>query len=416
VGGLALALGAASTDTTLPHSLQLIPSSLGGAFRTDALRLGDGGVVCALIMMFGCYVVAVELADRLPARTVIATIIALDVLVLLAPPLFSTDIFSYQAYGRMWASYGLNPYYHGPQAIALDPIYPYVGSKWIGAPTVYGPLFTLLSGALAGTSIAAGVIAFKGLALAATLGTVALLWRTAPLRGVDPVRSIALFGLNPLVVVYGIGGGHNDLLMAFALTAALYALLAGRPREGGAMVAVAVGVKLTAGLVLPFALAAPHARRRALAAGTACALAVVALVGWLVFGSSLVNLPGSIAQSQSAGDWHSIPGLISVKLGFGNVGHLAGGGLELAFVSICCYLLWRVWRGELDWVLASGWATVALLVTATSLLPWYVVWLLPLAALTSERRLWRAALVLTGVVQVLQLIDYIPHAAPWLGL
>jgi alpha-1,6-mannosyltransferase len=316
----------------------------------------------------------------------------------------------------MWASYGVNPYFHGPQAISLDPIYPFVGYKWVGSPTVYGPLFTLLSGALSGASVAAAVLAFKGLALAATLGTVALLWRTAPLRGVDPVRSVALFGLNPLVVVYGIGGGHNDLLMVFALTAALYALIAARPRDGGALVALAAGVKLTAGIVLPFALAAPQARRRRVAAGAAGTAAMIALVSSLEFGSGLMHLPTLISQSQSAGDWHSIPGLISVKLGFGNVGHPAGVVLELAFVSVCGYLLWRVRRSELDWVVAAGWATLALLVTATSLLPWYVVWLLPLAALSSERRLWRSALILTGLVLGLQLIDYIPHAVSWLGL
>jgi hypothetical protein len=55
-------------------------------------------------------------------------------------------------------------------------------------------------------------------------------------------------------------------------------------------------------------------------------------------------------------------------------------------------------------------------VTASSLLPWYVVWLLPLAGLSRDRRLWGAALILTGVVQTLQLIDYVPHGASSLGL
>jgi hypothetical protein len=52
---------------------------------------------------------------------------------------------------------------------------------------------------------------------------------------------------------------------------------------------------------------------------------------------------------------------------------------------------------------------VALLITASSLLPWYVAWLLPLAALASDRRLWRVAIVMTGVILAIQLIGYIPH-------
>jgi hypothetical protein len=60
-------------------------------------------------------------------------------------------------------------------------------------------------------------------------------------------------------------------------------------------------------------------------------------------------------------------------------------------------LLRRVWIGELDWITGAGWATVALLLTASSLLPWYVVWLVPLAALSSDRRLWLTAIVMTGL-------------------
>jgi alpha-1,6-mannosyltransferase len=424
VCGLTVALAAASTDQLLPQSVRPVPGALAGALRSGSFDLGRDGLVAVLIAMFGCYAVALQMAERLPARAVIATIVALDAVLLLAPPLLSTDIFSYQAYGRMWANYGVNPYFHGPETIALDPLYPYVGAKWVGAPTVYGPVFTLLSGLLAPASIAAGVLAFKALAVAATLGTVALLWRSALLRGLNPVRSAALFGLNPLVAVYGIGGGHNDLLMVCALSAAVYALLAQREHEGGALIVLAVGVKLTAGLVLPFALAAPSSdgsrrrerRGRRIAVGTLAALALIALVSTATFGAGPLHLPTLLERSQSSGDWHSIPGLISIKLGLGSLGHGAGIALGVAFAGTCAWLLRAVWRGTLDWIDGAGWATLALLVTASSLLPWYVVWLLPLAGLSRDRRLWRAALILTGVVQALQLIDYVPHGASSLGL
>ena len=63
-------------------------------------------------------------------------------------------------------------------------------------------------------------------------------------------------------------------------------------------------------------------------------------------------------------------------------------GLFAASLAGC---LWRVWQGQLDWIAGAGWAALALLVTAASLLPWYVAWLLPLAALGRDRRLWRAS-------------------------
>ena len=70
-----------------------------------------------------------------------------------------------------------------------------------------------------------------------------------------------------------------------------------------------------------------------------------------------------------------------------------------------------MWRGELDWIAGAGWAAFALFVTAASLLPWYVAWLIPLAALGRDARLWKASLVLTGVMGCFQLLAYIPHGS-----
>jgi hypothetical protein len=68
-----------------------------------------------------------------------------------------------------------------------------------------------------------------------------------------------------------------------------------------------------------------------------------------------------------------------------------------------------VWDGRLDWIDGAGWAAAILLLTASALLPWYVAWLIPLAALASDRRLWRVSLAMTGVVLAIQMLGYIPH-------
>ncbi len=46
------------------------------------------------------------------------------------------------------------------------------------------------------------------------------------------------------------------------------------------------------------------------------------------------------------------------------------------------HLLWRTWRGY-DWVAASGWALLAISVTSTWLLAWYILWPLPLAVVSA---------------------------------
>ncbi|MBV9466002.1 MAG: DUF2029 domain-containing protein [Solirubrobacterales bacterium] len=421
VCGLVISISAAQSDSLLPETVRPLPGSLAGLFGTGGPDIHAAGVIAVLSLMFVSYAVAVGAAQRLSARAVLMSIAALHALMLLAPPLLSTDIFSYQAYARMGALYGANPYLHGPYAIAHDPLFPYIGAKWSYMPTAYGPVFTGLSYILAPLSVAAGVIAYKSIAAVASLATVALVWNAARLRGLDPVKAAALVGLNPLLVVYGVGSGHNDLLMLLVLAAGTYVVLARRERAGGALMMLATGVKLTAGLLLPFALAGGGARRgrgprRDLLIGAGAAAAALIAFSAALFGGGALHLLATVRQSQSEGDWHSIPGFISTRLGLAPVGHVAGLALAGMFVLACCWLLRRVWRGELDWIDGAAWATVAMLLTASSLLPWYVAWLLPLAALASDRRLVRTSIVVTGVVMGIQLLGYIPHASTQFGL
>jgi alpha-1,6-mannosyltransferase len=418
VTGLLISISASHTAQLLPESVRPVPSSLAGPFGGAGIDLRSYGLIAVLVAMFACYALAVRAADRLPAKAVLTAIAALYALVLLAPPLVSTDIFSYGAYGRMGTVYGANPYLHGPAAIALDPLYPFIGAKWVTMPSAYGPVFTALSYVLAPLSIAASVLAYKAIAAIASLATIAAVWNAARWRGVDPVKAAALVGLNPLTVIYGVGGGHNDLLMLAAMVAGLYAIVQHRDRAGGGLLTLATGIKLTGGLLLPFAIAGGAIRRvgrRDIAIGAAIVGVVVAVVSFALFGSGTLHLPATIEHSQSVGDWHSVPGFISSRLGLGTIGHITGWVLTGAFLVCCFFLVRRVWRGQLDWIDGAGWATVAMLVSASSLLPWYAAWLMPLAALGTDRRLWRTAIWLTGVIQLIELVGYLPHGGT-LGL
>jgi alpha-1,6-mannosyltransferase len=414
VCALVISIAAAGTDVLLPESVRPLPNWLAGPFGSTGLDLGNDGVVVVMLTMLASYVVAVQAADRLSAPVVLMAIAALHALVLLAPPLLSTDVFSYQAYARMGAVYGTNPYLFGPHAIALDPLFPFVGAKWSYIPTAYGPVFTALSYVLAPVSIAASALAYKAIAALGSLASIALIWNAARLRGVNPVRAAALVGLNPLVVVYGVGGGHNDLLMLAVVLGAVNLMLQHRERAAGGMLVVGAALKLTAGLMLPFALAgaarrgAPS-RRRDVALGATVVGAVITVTSLALFGTGPVHMFTTLRQTQDEGDWHSIPGFISTRLGLGTIGHVVELVLGAVFLLIFCWLVLKAWRGQIDWIDGAGWATLAMIVAAGALLPWYVAWLMPLAALATDRRLWRNAVVLTVVIQCIQIVGYIPH-------
>jgi alpha-1,6-mannosyltransferase len=418
---LVICVSAPATNNLLPESVQLaLPKFLAGPFGLGGPRLATGVLMALLTALFACYVLVIRAADRIAPRHVLMAIAAMLALVMLAPPLLSTDVFSYQAYGRMWTLYGANPYLNGPHVLLLDPLYPYIGAKWVNMPTSYGPLFTLLSGPLANLSpnenvaIAASALAYKAIAALACLGTIALLWNASRMRGLNPIRGVALFGLNPLVILYGVGGGHNDLLMLLLTTAGVYALLAHRERASGALIAFGAGIKLTAGLLLPFALASgvelgARKRRRSILTGAAIASAMIAAIGVAAFGPGQLALISTLRKVQQEGDWHSVPGFLNLGLGLGTISHIVGVLLALVFVAAFALLVRRVWRGEMDWIDGAAWATFVMLLTASSLLPWYVAWLLPLVALCTDRRLWTYAVIMTGWMQFITMLGYIPH-------
>ena len=271
--------------------------------------------------MFLSYAVALRAAKYLSRRAVLVSIAALNALVLVAPPLLSTDLFSYIAYGRLGGTYGINPYLYGPNVISFDPLYHLVGLQWTHTPTAYGPLFTALSYPLAGLNIATNVFAYKGIAALSLLAVVVLVWRAAQLRGIDPVKAVALVGLNPVIVIYGVGGGHNDLLMLALLVAGIYVLLRQREGTGGAMIIAATAIKLTAGMLLPFAIAASAGRRVAtsgrarILAGAAIAAAAFGALGLIMFGSGTLHLVGTLSSIQAQGGIHSVPGFILNAIG-----------------------------------------------------------------------------------------------------
>ncbi len=94
-----------------------------------------------------------------------------------------------------------------------------------------------------------------------------------------------------------------------------------------------------------------------------------------------------------------MPNLIGLAIGAG--GESTGlravfSGVLIALVLWCCWMAWRAAPargagatadiedgGIARSIVASGWASVALLVTLSWVLPWYVLWVLPLAALST---------------------------------
>jgi hypothetical protein len=169
-------------------------------------------------------------------------------------------------------------------------------------------------------------------------------------------------------------------------TAAIALLLSGRDRSAGAVLALAVAVKFTAIVLLPFILIAALTRPRQIQILKGCVYAAipVAVMSVVLFG---LNIPNLAAQSGVVTAW-SIPNLVGLALGFGGV---TSGLLRIGDVLVVTTVL-VLMRRRRDWVSGAGWSTIALISSVAWLMPWYIVWALPLAALGTSARLRRVAL------------------------
>jgi hypothetical protein len=90
----------------------------------------------------------------------------------------------------------------------------------------------------------------------------------------------------------------------------------------------------------------------------------------------------------------SPPNLLGLALGQGGATAPVRALVTVALVGTVGWLLVRTARGY-DWLAAAGWATLALVLSLSWEMPWYVLWPLPLAAVSSSVRLRRATLALT---------------------
>jgi hypothetical protein len=403
----------------------------------------------AIATMLVAYLVVVYSAPRLRAGWVLAAIVVLHLIFLLSPPLTLSDVFNYLNYGRMEAVYDLNPYVTIP---ALEPHGDptFVLSNWHGLLSPYGPLFTAFTMALVPLGVAGSFWAMKVTLMLASLGTVFLVYRCAELLGRNALAAAVIVGINPIVLVWGLGGDHNDFLMIFFLVLGFWLLLRanamrvgrrarpapdgvvgagfgvrrawawldGMPRplvrgepaawmEIGAGVALvaAVSIKASSAVLVPV-IVAGAARRIRVAIGLVIGLLAAAALTVVMFG---VNLP-NVGQQDRLVVPDGIPNLLGLALGFGGYTSQMRTVLTLLLVAVIAGASIWTWRTR-RWLTACGVVSLALLMTLGWTLPWYILWLLPFAALSRSRGLRIAAMVFGVYIY----LAWMPYSSEILG-
>jgi Glycosyltransferase family 87 len=339
---------------------------------------------------FLAYLGAVAAAPRLGRRVVWGAIAVAVAGFAVAPVLLSHDVYSYVDYARLGVLHGLDPYVHPPAAAPADPAFSHV--TWPDTTSAYGPLFSLATYPLAWLPVSAAVGALKALAALSVLGLAVLVARLAPARGVDPLSAAAFVALNPLVLVHVVGGAHNDGMAMLLAMAGVAAVLSARELSGSVSLIAAMAIKASTAFLAPFALVGAMRRGRLLI-GALCAFLLVGVAGYAAFGWSWADAIGLAGENQSRTSHMSIPITAARLTGLDpNAARVAALTLYAALVA---YLFAWTWRGN-DWLRAAAWAALGLLLATSWLLPWYLIWPLPLAALSRDRSLQLLVVALTA--------------------
>jgi alpha-1,6-mannosyltransferase len=380
-------------DPVLGHGpLSWIRYGHGRMLANAVLYTGFGLVVWAWVRL-GRYV----LLGRVGSRPILIAAGCWMAPLLISPPLFTRDVFSYLGQGAQLL-YGLDPYANGPAELDVLPnVVQNVHPLWQTTPAPYGPLFLLISKgvvSVSGDNMILGVILMRLVLLVGLVGTLWALPRLVKHLGGKLPVALWLAVASPMMVIHLFGGPHNDLMMLAFLTIGVLAALEKKHVVAVVLVTIGMLIKPTAAIALPFIvwMWANHLEgeskvRNFLRAGAASVglfLPVFVAGTWISLGSLNLGWWSGLKAPQLIANWLNIPTGIGEV--FYNLVHIVVDVQVSPFVTIAraAGMLVLIAFGVRQWWLARGGGTEAVYRAGISLLavailmpptlPWYLTW------------------------------------------
>jgi alpha-1,6-mannosyltransferase len=402
-GTSCLALGG-ETAGALPVADLLHPASARAA-------LGLVGVYFGVVLLIAAWVLLGRLVrgPRPPApRALLLVLAAWAAPLLLAPPLFSRDVYSYLAQGAMVQAH-MDVYAHGPSRLG-GPLAGEVAPLWRHTGAPYGPVFLAVAAALSGLTrgeLPAGLFGMRLVALAGVALMAAALPRLARHSGADPAAALWLGVLNPLVLLHLVAGAHNDAVMLGLLGVGLVAALGRWPVLGAVLVTLAALVKAPAVLglaaVVVLQVRAGRSPARALVPTTVAAAATT--VAATVAAGTGYGWVGALNTPVSPRNW-----ALTTLLGRATQALLEHLGSDLAPMAVPAWhtlgiltavvaivLIWL--RLRLRPVYALGLSLAAVAALGPAIRPWYALWgLFLIAAAAPSTSVRHRTAAVTGVL------------------
>jgi hypothetical protein len=334
---------------------------------------------------------------------------------IVAPPLFSRDVFSYAAQGEM-TSYHLSPYVLGPFSLGSSPYVNPVDPLWGNTPAPYGPGFLSIDGIIDRITFHHELWTVVGLRLLEVIAVVMIGFGVTMLaKGLhrDPGEAFVLSAMNPLVLLTLIGGAHNDAIMAGFLVIGLALAVQRHPIWGLVFVSIATSIKAPAAIGLAFVAwnwlgraSSLRQKIRPFAIGGVVVGAVLGLTTLIAgFGFGWVN---NLLSNGTVRSW-AAPAT-GVGMAIGNIFHALGwhsitiGSVLsvtrfIGLVAAAAFAIWLLWHSsERGWVRSLGLSLILFVELGPVVQPWYLAWGLVVLAASYQGRehFWLLLLSITG--------------------
>ena len=419
LGSLLITIGGLGAGSTKPHDPLL------EALHLSWMRFGHGLVLSTIVLWIGVGLMLIAwvglgrrvLAGEASEFMMRATTAFWLAPLLLSVPVFSRDTYSYLAQGALLRD-GFDPYAVGPVAnpnALLDNVSPI----WTITTAPYGPAFILIAKLVTmvvGNHVIIGTMLLR---LCMLPGLALLIWaapRLAHHLGTDGPTALWTCVLNPLVLIHLMGGVHNEMLMVGLMTAGIALTFQGRNVAGITVLTVAIAVKATAGIALPFLVWVwmRHLRERrgyravqAFLAATMFSLLIFVVVfgvlstvagvglGWLTALAGSVKIINWLAVPTAAADVIHALGTPFFSVDFYAVLRVTR-FIGIVIIAVSLPLLWWRFRRD-DRAVLTGIAYSMLIVVlfVPAALPWYYSWPLAVAAPLAQSR--RAIAAIAGL-------------------
>ena len=356
---------------------------------------------------------------------------------IVAPPLFSRDVFSYAAQGEM-TSYHISPYLYGPVTLGSSPYVTPVDPLWGNTPAPYGPFFLFLDGSIDRITAHHELWTVVGLRILEVFAVVLIGYGVTMLAkglGRDPGEAFVLSAMNPLVLLTLIGGAHNDAIMTGFLVVGLALAVQRHPVWALFFCSLATAIKAPAAIGLAFVAwtwLGPRATlkqkiRPFLIGGVIVGLTLGVTSLLAGFGFGWIN---NLLSNGTVRSW-AAPAT-GVGMALGNIFHALGwhsitiGSVLsvtrfLGLMTAAAFSLWLLWHCEQrGWVRSLGLSLILFVELGPVVQPWYLAWGLVILAASYQGRehFWLLLLSITGPFVGLpggrQLLAGLVHSNPLL--